>query len=123
MTGIETQDLCPKCGAVTFWRLSVEGTRLRLDTVPDPGGNVVLTQVDGKDRARVLTGAEMPAQQEAFTQHKCTKPSRPPRCQVCGRAMLPAEFFRRTGRTVHPGCDPSHGAETARIQAGIKEAP
>ncbi len=120
---IETQEKCPLCGAVVHRRLSVERTLLRLDAVPDPAGNVILVDIGGKTAARVLTGTEMPAQQEAFTQHQCTKPTRPPRCLVCTRAMLPAEFFLRTGRTVHPGCDPEHGAETARIQAGIKEAP
>jgi hypothetical protein len=123
MAGIETDEKCPHCGAPVRWRLSVLGTRLRLDADPNPDGNVIIVEVDGKVRVDVLGGDRMPAQQEAYKQHACPKPRRAPRCQVCRFAMTPAEFFLRTGRTVHPGCDPEHGAEVARIQAGIKEAP
>jgi len=125
MAGIETDDRCPRCGAPVRWRLSVEGTRLRLDVKPDPKGTVIVVEVGGKIRARVLDGKEMPAQQEAFKLHGCTSTGPPPpKCAVCRGPMMPAEFFRKMKLTTHPGvgCDSAYQAEESLIRAGLKEA-
>jgi len=122
MTGIETEEKCPLCQAPVWWRMSVTGRRLRLDAAPDPSGNVIVIESDGRIRAQVLTGPEMPAQQEAWRQHACTTPERPgPPCAVCRRPMNRrlAELLRWT---THPGCDGEYHAEAARIRAGSRKA-
>jgi hypothetical protein len=120
MTGIETQDHCPRCGALVHWRLSVLGSRLRLDAQPDPTGNVIVVRTpDGKARADVLGGDRMPAQQEAWKQHQCPTSTKPgPACAVCGRPMNPGDLFRLLGWTTHPGigCDSTYQAKVARLQ-------
>lgn len=120
MGGIETKDVCPRCGAPVYWRLSVLGTRLRLDATPDPTGNVIIIETgDGKIRADVLTGERMPAQQEAWKQHACPRSTKPgPPCAVCRRPMTPADLFRLLRWTTHPGigCDSEYQAEVARLK-------
>ncbi len=123
MVGIETEDRCPGCGAPVRWRLSIAGTRLRLDATPDPTGNVILVQAAGKTRAKVLCGTEMPAQQEAFKQHRCPTSGRPgPPCAVCRRPMNPLELFQLLRWTTHPGigCASEYHAEVARLRARRK---
>jgi hypothetical protein len=122
MSGIETQDKCPKCGAATYWRLSVEGTRLRLDAKPDPAGTVIiLTLTDGTIRAKCLTGSELPAQQEAWRLHACARRYGPPdpNCVVCGRRM-PRDIADELGWVTHPGCDQEYQAAAARHRAGTR---
>lgn len=104
MGGIETEDRCPQCGASVVWRRSVLGTRLRLDAAPNPAGNVIIVDLEGKARAKVLTGAQMPAQQEAWRRHQCPQPLRG---KHCGRVMAPADLFLALGWDDHPGCDPA----------------
>jgi hypothetical protein len=125
MTGIETADHCPRCGALVWWRLSVLGSRLRLDATPDPTGNVIIIGTpDGKVRADVLTGDRMPAQQEAWKQHACPKAKPGPPCAVCRRPMNPADLFRALRWTTHPGigCDSEYQAEVARLAVETKRA-
>lgn len=108
MAGVEAEEKCPLCGAPVWWRVSVLGTRLRLDVDPDPSGSVIVIETpDGKVRAKVLTGPEMPAQQEAFRQHRCpptSEPSKP--CRCCRRPMRPVWLFQLLRWDHHPGCDP-----------------
>jgi hypothetical protein len=123
MTGIETADRCPKCEAATYFRLSVEGTRLRLDAEPNPNGTVIILDLDGKVRAKCLTGSELPAQQEAWTMHVCARrDGRPdPNCVVCRRPM-PRDIAERLGWTDHPGCDREYKAEVVRVALETKRA-
>jgi hypothetical protein len=119
LTGIEAQEKCPLCGAVVFRRLSVERTLLRLDAVPDPAGNVILIEIAGKTKAKVLCGPEMPAQDVAYKQHRCPSSGRPgPPCAVCRQPMDPAELFQLLRWTTHPGigCDSEYHAEVARLR-------
>jgi hypothetical protein len=127
VTGIETQENCPKCGAVTFWRLTTEGSRKRLDAAPDPTGTVIILDLpDGTIRAKCLTGSELPAQQEAWRLHTCTRRTGAPdpRCAVCRFAMTPGDFFRAMRWTTHPGigCDSEYQAEVARLAVETKRA-
>jgi hypothetical protein len=123
---IETADRCPKCEAATYFRLSVEGTRLRLDAQPSPAGTVIILDLDGKVRAKCLTGPELPAQQEAWRMHECVRRSGlpDPKCAVCSWAMRPGDFFRAMRWTTHPGtgCDSEYQAEVARLAVDTKRA-
>lgn len=124
MGGIETEEKCPKCGAPTWFRLTVEGSRKRLDAAPDPSGNVIiLTLPDGTVRARCLTGRELPAQQEAFHLHVCNRRTGAPdpNCVVCTRPM-PREIAERLGWTDHPACDREYHAEMVRIRIAKRTA-
>lgn len=123
MTGIETFDHCPRCGALVWWRLSVLGSRLRLDATPDPAGNVIIIEAgDGKVRADVLGGDRMPAQQEAWKQHACPKAEPGPRCAVCRRPMNPGDLARALKWVTHPGCDSEYQAEVARLAVETERA-
>jgi hypothetical protein len=77
-----------------------------LDVDPSPDGNVVLEQVAGSVRARVLTGDELPAQGDSYVPHHRTCPAAADfrrrkhvttaRCQVC-RDPLDPTLARRGG--------------------------
>jgi hypothetical protein len=115
MSDIETEEKCPLCHALVCWRLSITGRRLRLDVDPDPSGNVIVIETnDGKIRAQVLTGDQMPAQQEAWRQHTCATRERPgPPCSVC-RLPMHRELARRLRWTTHPACEPEFLQQLAR---------
>jgi len=123
MAGIETEETCPRCGARVWWRLSVEGTRLRLDADPSAAGTVIILDLAGAVRAKCLTGPELPAQQEAFRMHACARPAGPPdpNCVVCGRAM-PGDIARELGWIDHPGCDQEYQAEVVRLRIAKRAA-
>lgn len=124
MAGIEGESTCPRCRAHGHWRLSISNRRLFLDADPDPTGNVVVVELgDGRVRAKVLTGAEMPAQQQAFRQHACPRAERPgPPCSVC-RLPMDRDLAYAERWTSHPCCDPEYNRELGRQKAaGILEA-
>lgn len=114
MAGIEGEARCPRCGAELYWRLSENNRRLALDAKPDRTGNVIVIDLpDGRVRAKVLSGLEMPAQQEAFRQHACPKPERPgPRCAVC-LLRMDHDLAYAERWTVHPCCEPGYAREVA----------
>lgn len=116
MAGVETEDKCPRCGAPVWWRLSVEGTRLRLDAAPSPKGTVIILDLDGRVRAKCLTGPELPAQQEAWTLHACARRdgAPDPNCVACGRPM-PRDIATELGWTDHPACCREYHAEVVRL--------
>lgn len=99
MSDVEGLALCSGdgCGARIRWALTVGGKRIPLDPDPSPGGNVVRVDQDGQHRVRVLTGDELPAQQEAWVPHHRTCPAAADfrrrkrittaRCQVCRDAL------------------------------------
>lgn len=115
------------CGADIWHAISVEGRRVALELRPSPRGTVVLVDIDGRIRAKLLTGAELPAQQEAWVRHVLTCPTSPerqrrtqaaaPKCgHRCGVRMDP--WLIEHGYTSHPNCsDPptlSRGAVIVR---------
>jgi hypothetical protein len=107
-------DVCSKCGAAVMLVITAGSLIRKLDPEPRPGGNHIITQIDGKMRATVLTGAEMPAQQEAFKVHVCEQVDRPgPPCTVCRRPMH-RELATTLRWTTHPGCDASDHIEELR---------
>lgn len=101
---------CTSCGAPVRWVVTVTGRRIALDPDPHPGGNVIPTVEGGKPRARVLTGAEMPAQTVAWRQHAATCPrTRTDRalCTACRSPLDPALAAAEPWHTTHPTCDPT----------------
>lgn len=96
------------CGATVRWVLTVNHRRLDLDVDPDTNGTVIIVELDGRIRARVLTGVEMPAQQQAFRMHRCPpKRERPgPACAGC-QLPMPRDLAITEGWTHHPSCEPA----------------
>lgn len=116
------------CGAVIRWLFTESGRRMPLDVDPHPDGTVVLVEHEGKTLARVLTGAQLPAQETAWRPHWATCPAsdamrakrartaaRGPLCSGCG-GPIPADLAEAEGWTHHPCCDP---AERAAHKAAI----
>lgn len=103
-----TYTRCTSCGSLMLWVLTIEGRRWPLDPQPHPDGTVVVTHLpDGTVRGRVLSGAELPAQQEAHRLHDRVCPARPrpaegPRCGAC-REVMDGWLVDR-GYTRHIGC-------------------
>lgn len=106
---------CRGCGEPIRWVLTVDGARMPLNPVSAPEGNVVpVTLPDGKRRARVLTGAELPAQEPAWVPHHrtCTKAGEyrrrkslsTKRCRACGNVLH--QLLVDAGETYHAGCYP-----------------
>jgi hypothetical protein len=119
---LEGASTCTLCHAPIVWRLTVGNRRFRLEPEPAEGGNVVVvTLPDGTVRAKVLTGPEMPAQQEAYRIHACARPERVVRrCGVCWQP-LPAELVAVEDWRCHPCCEPGYRREVGR-QAAVREA-
>jgi hypothetical protein len=116
------------CGALIRWLFTENGRRMPLDVDPHPDGTVVLVQVDGKTLARVLTGAQLPAQETAYRPHWATCPAsdamrakkaraaaRGPLCGRCGHPMDTA-LAEREGWREHPACD---SAEDSAHKAAV----
>ena len=106
---------CRGCGEPIRWVLTVDGARMPLNPVSAADGNVVpVTTKDGKRRARVLTGAELPAQEPAWVPHHrtCTKAGDfrrrkslgVKRCRACGFVLH--QLLVDAGETYHAGCYP-----------------
>jgi hypothetical protein len=96
--------------------MTVGGKRMPLDPDPSPEGTVVpVTDPTLGDRARVLTGTELPAQEPAWVAHWATCPDSAqyrrrqtalaPRCKVC-EGPMDAQLARLERWTTHPSCDP-----------------
>lgn len=117
------------CGANIWHALTVEGRRVALEPHPSPHGTVILANVDGRIRAKLLTGAELPAQQQAWVRHILTCPASPerqrrtqaaaPKCGYrCGVRMDP--WLIEHGYTSHPNC--SDPPTTSRGAVIVREA-
>jgi len=106
---------CSGCGQPIRWVLTVGGARMPIDVDPHPDGNVIPVTVDGKQRAKVLTGAELPAQEQAWRAHFATcsqskefkrkKARLTPTCRTCSGPM-DIELARLEKWLHHPSCDP-----------------
>lgn len=105
----------PNCGALILWATTLEGRRMPLNPDPDPDGIVVMvTDQEGRARARVLTGRELPAQCEAWMPHHRACPDADayrerkartaPRCTICSGPMDP-DLARQERWVRHPSCD------------------
>lgn len=66
-----TTSLCDSCGAEIRWVTTEGGRPMPLDPAPHPNGNVV---VGLRDRYRVLTGPQLPAEGVAWRSHFATCP-------------------------------------------------
>lgn len=108
---------CSACLAPIRWEITEGDRRIPLDPTPDPAGNVII--VPGKRggvRARVLTGAQLPAQGEAYRAHWVTCPeseafkrrrhAASPKCRGCGMPM-PADLAKTEEWIYHPTCEPT----------------
>ncbi len=119
-------DTCRDCGAPVVNALTEGGRAIELDADPHPDGTVVLYDVDGHARARVLTGAQLPATQPARQRHSTTCRESPaararrakhaPRCRACNQLMDP-QLAARERWTEHPACDSHEAAELVRYAA------
>jgi hypothetical protein len=119
-----SDDTCGDCRQPVRWVITEEGRRIEIDPDPvDDDGNVVPVVVDGHTRARILTGAELPADGPAYRRHVSTCPESPearkrrarlaPRCRVCLFPMDPT-LARLEQWTTHPACDTTAAAATVR---------
>jgi hypothetical protein len=108
------RDVCRGCGAEVLRHITI-GAKIRdLEPGARPDGNTIIVEHEGRIRARVLSGDEMPAQQEAFKAHQCPPKERPgPPCAAC---LLPMhrELAISERWTTHPACDPEHHIERLR---------
>jgi hypothetical protein len=86
------------CGTRVRWYYSTGGKILTLDTDSHEDGNVVIVSHEGRIRARILTGTELPATQPAYRRHRCPpKPERPgPRLRRLPRTHGPDAGSPRT---------------------------
>lgn len=92
------------CGATCRWLLSLADYRICINwPAPDPQGTVILQVIDGRDRAQILPGTHLPAQQTAYRVHECPKPATGPPCAACGLPMHPA-LSRQLNWLTHPCC-------------------
>lgn len=83
------------CTAQIRWATTEAGRRLPLDLDPHPDGTVLMVAVDGRWRARILGGAQLPAQGEAWMPHWSTCPD--------------SEHYRRRQRATTPRCRACRG--------------
>ena len=105
---------CTGCSAPIRWVLTEAGKRMPIDPEPHPDGTVVPMVVDGKRRARVLGGSQLPAQQRAYRAHWVTCPASADfkrrkaattaKCRACGTRMDP--WLPANGWRFHIGCAP-----------------
>jgi hypothetical protein len=112
-------DVCSLCGAEVT-RVITLGAKIRdLEPKPRPTGNhILVTNSQGEVRAKVLTGPEMPAQQDAYVIHTC--PPKPvvatgPKCVACGLPMH-AELAASQGWRTHPSCVDPDDAKREALQ-------
>jgi hypothetical protein len=112
-------DSCTACGKPIRWVITTGGKRLPLDVDPVADGNVVPVVIEGQRRARVLTGTELPAQEQAWQSHHRSCPhaadfrrrkgATTSRCRSCRQPMDP--WLTTHGWHYHVNCAPPTGAE------------
>lgn len=120
------------CTADVRWVLTEGGRRMPIDPDPHPDGTVV-RRVDGQGRIRahVLTGVELPAQEPAWRPHWTTCPASAefrrrqwaaaPKCIAC-KLPLDRELTARTGWPWHPCCAPPTDLADAVREARAERA-
>lgn len=117
MSALEGFTTCPSesCGDPIRYVLTEHGSRLAIEPDPHPDGTVVVHQVgDGRVRARILTGEQLPAQVTAWRRHDAVCPdgrtarrrkaATTPRCRVCRLTLH--QLAVDAGWTTHPLCGP-----------------
>lgn len=109
-------DVCSSCGARVKRVITIGAAIRDLEPEPRPDGNTIIVDHEGRIRARVLTGDEMPAQQEAFKAHQC--PPKPRPGPPCARCTLPMnrELALAEGWVDHPACDGNYHIELLRLR-------
>ena len=120
---------CTACGREVRTVLTVNDHRRKLDPAPDPAGTVVRVvslAADGTRtvRARILSGAELPALETAWTLHDLTCPesehtrrrayAAKAKCRGCGFVMDP--WLADNGYAMHIGC-----LAPLDLRAGLRE--
>lgn len=112
-----TADTCPICRQAIRWHLTENLHRIAVNPDPHPDGTVTVnTLPDGTIRARILPGHQLPAQGEAWVDHRRTCTDSPhrqrreaaaaPKCRAC-RLPMDAELARLERWLYHPSCDPA----------------
>lgn len=114
-TATDTREVtCSTCPARVRWYVTISGKVIALDADPVDDGNVIVISHEGRVRARILEGADMPAQQTAYRRHRC--PPHPVlnerRCVHCHLVMSGTD----SGFDTHPTCDPEY-LDDLRAQA------
>jgi|GEM_PF-6303367 len=102
------EDVCTSCRAPVRPVITENHRHRDLDPDPTPNGNVVMVEIDGQRRARVLTGSSGGAEgAETYRIHQCPPAPTPgPACDNCRWPMMPREFVIRTGQQRHAACEP-----------------
>lgn len=113
------QARCSMCSAPMRWVLTEGNRRMPLDAEPNPAGNVLLIERDGKVRARVLGGPDLPVRDDltAWMPHfntcpdsaefKRRKHAAAPRCKACRDSMgRHADFLIEHHGGYHVNCAP-----------------
>lgn len=124
---LSTYTRCRSCSGLMLWCVTLGGDRWPLEPKPHADGTVVVTHLpDGTVRGRVLTGAELPAQQEAYRRHDRVCPAKPrpaegPKCGGCREVM--DEWLVEQGYTRHIGCLPTPSARRAPVEPPAEPEP
>lgn len=113
MAGVDEGRACPACGQDTEVVITDGDLRIRVDPGHHDDGTVVVRELpDGRVRARILAGSELPAIEPARRDHRRTCPrsqhavrinhATAPRCGVCRTRMDP--WLVEQGWTDHINC-------------------
>jgi len=121
---------CSSCAAPIRWVVTLGDKRMPLDVDPHPDGNVVRVVTDGRVRARVLNGDEMPAQETAWRSHFVTCPHAAehrrrktittPKCRGCAGPLDPVLAWTEV---YHPTCAPDPTVMRAALDAARANSP
>lgn len=105
----------PHCTARIRWVITIGGKRMPIDPDPHPDGRVVPVRLDGRIRARVLTGSDDIPDGPLYRAHWASCPdsaefkrlqrATAPKCRGCLEALDPA--LAAAGDRYHPTCAPS----------------
>jgi hypothetical protein len=105
----------PNCGNTCWLVLTTGGHRILLNPEPHPDGTITIRRLDdGTIRGHILTGDQLPAQDEAWVRHDTTcidSPhskrrayARAPKCRAC---QLPMDaWLPANGWAYHVNCEP-----------------
>jgi hypothetical protein len=119
-------DRCSACRAPVRTAITEAGKIRDLQPDPHPDGNhILITTPRGHIRARVLTGADMPAPDgTGYLMHRCPPPPTPgPACAGCGLPMDRDLSAIEPDHHFHPCCEPDYRREAGRQAAARARAP
>lgn len=116
MAGVDEGRACPACGQDTEVVITDGDLRIRVDPGHHPDGTVHVRELtDGRVRARILTGSELPATEPARRDHRRTCPrsshavrrndAAAVKCGVCRTRMDP--WLAENGYHAHINCLPA----------------